>query len=271
MPLAHHRRGTGPPLVLLHGIGSRWQIWEPLLDPLAGHHDVIALDLPGFGASATGPPDFGGLAPGPVGGPRVGSVAWLADVVTDFLDGLGVRAPAVAGSSLGGAVALELARRGTATSATAFSPVGFSTRAQLRWCRAVVTAARAAATVLDPVLPALMSTRAGRVALCGAFAGRPGSWPAASCVADARALSAAPGFLAARRALGDWQPAGLEHVPVTIAWGTRDLVLPYRRHATRARALLPGARHVRLPGCGHLPFADDPGTCAALILSQAGR
>jgi pimeloyl-ACP methyl ester carboxylesterase len=255
--LAHHRRGSGPPLVLVHGIGSRWQIWEPVLDRLAEHRDVIALDLPGFGASA----------PGVAGG----SVPHLADQVSVFLYGLGVRAPAVAGSSLGGAVALELGRRGTAASVTAFSPVGFSTAAQLRWCRAVVTAARAGATVLGPVLPALLSTRAGRVALCGVFAGRPGSLSPAACVADARALSAAPGFAAARRALGDWHPdlGGIRQFPVTIAWGTRDLVFPYRRHAARARALLPDARHVRLPGCGHLPFADDPSTCAALILRTA--
>jgi pimeloyl-ACP methyl ester carboxylesterase len=263
--LTHHRRGSGPPLVLVHGIGSRWQIWEPILDRLAERHDVIALDLPGFGASARWP------APAPPpGGPAPGSVPHLADLVTGFLDGLGVRDPAVAGSSLGGGVALELGRRGVAGAVTAFSPLGFSSPAQVRWCRAVVTAARAGATALDPVLPALMSVRAGRVALCGVFAGRPGSLPPDACVADARALSAAPGFAAARRALGDWHvgtaAGGLRTIPVTIAWGTRDLVFPYRRHAARARAVLPGARHVRLPGCGHLPFADDPRTCAALVL-----
>ena len=57
-------------------------------------------------------------------------------------------------------------------------------------------------------------------------------------------------------------------VPVTIAWGDRDLVLPYRQ-AARARRVLPHARHVRLAGCGHLPFADDPETCARLLLEAA--
>ena len=52
MPLAHDRRGSGPPLVLIHGIGSQWQMWQPVLDRLAREREVVALDLPGFGDSA---------------------------------------------------------------------------------------------------------------------------------------------------------------------------------------------------------------------------
>jgi pimeloyl-ACP methyl ester carboxylesterase len=84
-------------------------------------------------------------------------------------------------------------------------------------------------------------------------------------------LSRAPGFSAARRAFGVWRlpvgadPGALAAIPVTVAWGTRDLVLPYRRQSARARDELPAARHVLLPGCGHLPFADDPARCAELL------
>ncbi|WP_344934496.1 alpha/beta fold hydrolase [Actinoplanes nipponensis] len=53
--LAHERRGSGPPLVLIHGIGSRRQVWEPVLGELARHREVIALDLPGFGSPRCGP------------------------------------------------------------------------------------------------------------------------------------------------------------------------------------------------------------------------
>jgi pimeloyl-ACP methyl ester carboxylesterase len=51
MSLAYDRRGAGEPLVLLHGIGSRWQIWSRTLDALAERHEVWAVDFPGFGAS----------------------------------------------------------------------------------------------------------------------------------------------------------------------------------------------------------------------------
>jgi pimeloyl-ACP methyl ester carboxylesterase len=284
----HHRRGTGSPIVLIHGIGSRWQVWNPILDRLAEHHEVIALDLPGFGASApddgiargAGFPD-GGIARG-AGFPddeiahtegdrrtRPGSVPRLADRVASFLAVLGVERPMIGGSSLGGGIALELARRGAARSVVAFSPVGFFGALGAAWCRTVVSAARAGGATLSPALPRLFATRAGRVALCGVFYGHPAALAPEDCLADARALVNAAGFPAARRRLGEWRlTSAITDVPITIAWGDRDLVLPYRQ-SHRARRVLPNARHVRLPGSGHLPFADDPETCARLLLEGA--
>jgi pimeloyl-ACP methyl ester carboxylesterase len=260
--LSYERRGAGQPLVLIHGIGSHWQVWSPVLDTLAEHRDVIALDLPGFGASPkTGP----GGSPGP------GDVPRLADQVTAFLDRLGIENPELGGSSLGGGVALELGRRGRARSVTAFAPVGFWRTPGRLWCQSVVTAARAGARSLAPALPAVMSSRAGRSAFCSPFYARPGQLAAADALAAARALAEAPGFAQARDAftrLPRWTAddvGALDRIPVTIAWGTRDVVLPYRQ-SRRARAVLPTARHIRLPGCGHLPFGDDPAQCAAIML-----
>jgi pimeloyl-ACP methyl ester carboxylesterase len=293
----YERRGSGSPLVLIHGIGSRWQVWKPVLDELAARHDVIALDLPGFGGSpvedvprpmsggmlgsvqrtadqvAAIPPGFGASPvddlPRPMLSGESGSVPRLADRVAAFLAEIGVERPTIGGSSLGGGIALELARRGLARSVVAFAPVGFFTPAGVAWCRMVVGGARVVAAALGPVLPTLFGMRTGRVLLCGIFYGRPGSLPPEDCLADARSLVAAPGFAAARRDLGEWRLATpIPDVPITIAWGDRDLVLPYRQ-ANRARAVLPSAHHVRLPNCGHLPFADDPATCARLLLEAA--
>lgn len=50
--VAYERKGAGEPLLLLHGIGHHLQAWHPVTDVLAGQYDVIAVDLPGFGASA---------------------------------------------------------------------------------------------------------------------------------------------------------------------------------------------------------------------------
>ncbi|GAB2607281.1 hydrolase [Paractinoplanes abujensis] len=256
-----HREGSGSPLVLVHGLGSRWQVWKPVLPALAGHFDVIAVDLPGFGES---PPDGGR-----------GDVPHFADRVAGLLDELGVPAPAVGGSSLGGGVALELGRRGIARSVTAFSPVGFYGAAGAKWCQAVVGLARRGGAALGPALPGLLRTRAGRAALCGIFYAKPLRLAPADGLADARALVAAPGFAEACRELGRWRyPGGGPDgdagggVPVTIAWGTRDIVLSCRQ-AARARRLLPRARHVSLPGCGHLPFSDDPDACARLLIEAA--
>ncbi len=55
---------------------------------------------------------------------------------------------------------------------------------------------------------------------------------------------------------------------MTIAWGRRDRLLPYRLQAPRARALLPWATHVTL-GAGHVPFYDDPAAVAEVIRARA--
>ncbi|MEV4137593.1 alpha/beta fold hydrolase [Dactylosporangium sp. NPDC049742] len=250
--LSHHRSGTGEPLVLLHGIGSRWQLWEPVLPALRPHFDVLALDLPGFGASpADGAAD----------------VQSLADAVVRFAG------PSfhVAGSSLGGGVALELGRRGVARSVTAFAPIGFWGPLSRRWCQASVTGARVLGRLTRPALPALASTAAGRIALFGLFFGHPARLDPAVCLADVDALVAAPAFTAARSAFAGHRftdPGALATIPVTVAWGTRDAILPAFQ-SRRAAAVLPHAHHVSLKRCGHLPFSDAPDTCATLIRTTA--
>ncbi|SDT81207.1 alpha/beta fold hydrolase [Actinoplanes derwentensis] len=255
--LAYDRRGTGPTLVLIHGLGSHRHVWTPILDTLARDRDVITLDLPGFGDSPIGPSPFG-----------YGSVSWFADRVESFLDGLGVGRCQVAGSSMGGGTALELGRRGRATTVTAFAPIGFWSAAGRRWSQSVVTAARAAASHLDSRLPQIMDSPAGRAAFCSLFYARPRRLDPADCVAAARALASAPGFPAARDAFAGFQAPVGDFCEITIAWGTRDAVLPFAQ-SRRARALLPAARHVTLKGCGHLPFADDPAACLAALNASA--
>jgi pimeloyl-ACP methyl ester carboxylesterase len=264
--LTYDRRGSGPPLLLIHGIGSHWQVWEPILDRLAPHRDVIAIDLPGFGTSP--------LWPDPPAGVLPGSPAHLADLVVSFLDTLGLDVVEIGGSSMGGGIALELGRRGRAAAVTAFSPVGFWPAGGGRWGRFVVGAARAGSSALDPLLPRLMASKAGRAALCAPFYAHPVRLDPGEAVSAARALTGAPGFASSRSAFRRFTPfsatdlGALERIPVTIAWGTRDAVLPYRHQARRARAVLPAARHVALPGCGHLPFPDDPVRCAGLLLPE---
>src|ERR1700710_3136257 len=103
MSLAHVRRGSGPPLVLIHGIGSQWQMWEPVLERAGREREVVALDLPGFGDS-----DEHRARP---------TVEALSGVVGEFLDVIGLAGAHVAVNSLGGGVALQLARMGEARSA----------------------------------------------------------------------------------------------------------------------------------------------------------
>ena len=247
--------GDGEPLVLLHGIGSRWQVWQPLLPTLAGSCRVIAVDLPGFGRSPAG---------------LCTSVAALTERVADFLAEQGIERPHLAGNSMGGGIALSLAAAGLAGSVTAFSPIGYWSPAGLAWCAGSLRAMRVLGSALRPVLPALTANRLARTLLAAQFFGRPGWLDPAVLRADIAALVAAPGFAEALRSFGDYRPP-VPTVPVTIAWGSRDALLPYPTQSRRARRLLPAADHVTLPGCGHIPFNDDPARCIRLILDRMAR
>lgn len=262
--ISHDRRGTGAPIVLVHGLGSRWQCFEPILDLLAERHETIAVDLPGFGATSL----IDGVRPGPRG-----YADWLADWLADN----DIVRPHVVGSSMGGGVALELGRRGISSGVTAFSPVGFWRTPGLRWTQGMLTGLRAGAVHAGPVLGRLLDHPAGRAALLGAMFGHPTRVRPDAGRADLAGLAGATGFEAARNDFShyvlrpDDAPGALADVPVTIAWGTRDVVLTHRTQSARARAALPFARHVDLPGCGHLPFNDDPTTCARLVLAGAAN
>ncbi|MFE9959867.1 alpha/beta fold hydrolase [Micromonospora sp. NPDC005299] len=251
------RRGAGVPLVLLHGIGHHWAAWSPVLDRLAEAHDVIAVDLPGFGRSpvpAAGlPADMPGLVTG----------------IVELFAALGLDRPHVAGNSLGGAIALELAAAGAVSSATALSPAGFCTPRELRWALTVLTLHRNAARLPEPVLRSLFANPALRTLALGMILARPNRMALADALADARALREARAFRAVARAGRGYAFAGAPTVPVTVAWGTRDRILPYRQ-AALARTRLPAARHLELTGCGHVPMHDDPELVASVILHTTG-
>jgi pimeloyl-ACP methyl ester carboxylesterase len=260
MDLNYHRAGSGDPLVLIHGIGSRWQVWEPVLEPLALEYDVIALDLPGFGQSEMPPP---GTPPG---------AESLTTLVAEFLGSMGFDWPHVAGNSLGGLIALELARRGVARSATAISPAGFASPAEMTYARRSLWFGVRAARLLAPRADRLLARPGTRRLALRQFFEHPERLSPAAAAADVRGLAEGPWFDATLPALHahEFSDGADIPVPVTIAWGEHDrLLLP--RQARRAAAALPKARMVVLRGCGHVPMYDDPGQVERAILGTAGR
>jgi pimeloyl-ACP methyl ester carboxylesterase len=255
----YHREGAGAPLLLLHGVGHHWQAWLPVIGRLAGEFDVIACDSPGFGRSAPLP---AGIEP---------TIHAYADAFEWFVVELGLERPHVAGNSMGGAVALELARRRAVHSATAISPVGFWTPAERRFCQLSLGAFARTPAGVRPLMRALVRTRTGRLALCYQLHGYPARLPLAEALSALDDAWAAPAFRDALAAFSQYRfeaPEKLRRVPVTIAWGRHDRLLLYARQAPRARAMLPWARHVTL-GAGHLPFYDDPSAVAEVIRAGA--
>jgi pimeloyl-ACP methyl ester carboxylesterase len=253
----HHRAGTGQPLVLLHGLGHRWQAWIPVLDRLAEHHDVIALDLPGFG-----------LSPVPPAGMPIGMSATVASLAT-VLDEFGLTRPHVAGNSLGGAIALELAASGLAASATAFSPAGFYTPAEGRRAVTILGVMRATTFQPAPLLRASLRSPRMRARSFRPLVVYPDRLSHERAVGDALALRRGSGFRAVVRSARKYSFMGSPDVPVTVGWGSRDHILQPHQ-AERARERLPHARHVDLPDCGHVPMSDAPDLVARLVLETTG-
>jgi pimeloyl-ACP methyl ester carboxylesterase len=257
MTLSHHRGGTGEPLLLLHGIGSHWPVWRPVLGALEAEREVVAVDLPGFGGS---PPLPAGIEPSP---------AALTDAVAAFLDELGWERPHVAGNSLGGWLALELAKRGRARSACALSPAGFWTARERAYATRSLRATHATSVRLLDRLDRVYGSPRRRRVLLAQLAARGDRMPAAEAVAASRNLALSPGWDATLDAMSrrHFEGAAAVPPPVTIAWAEQDRLL-LRRQAERARAALPQGRHLTLFGCGHVPSWDEPDLVARAVLSS---
>jgi pimeloyl-ACP methyl ester carboxylesterase len=253
--LSYARAGAGDPLLLLHGIGHHRQAWDPVAGILATERDVIAVDLPGFGRSPALPDGAGHDLP------------TTTAVLGAFCEALGLGRPHVAGNSLGGLLALELGRQNLVRSVTALSPAGFWTQAERRYAFTVLKGMRRAASGMPlPLVERLSRTAAGRTALTSTIYARPGRRSPEAVVAETLALAHAEGFAetlrAGRSVLFTEDVPG---IPVTVAWGDKDrLLLP--RQGVRAKRVIPRARLVRLPGCGHVPMNDDPALVARVVL-----
>ncbi len=249
-------RGDGPPLLLVHGLGMSWRAWRPVLGPLGVDHAVLAPTLPGHRG--------GPAAPVPV------RVATLADHLERLLDDRGWERPHVVGNSLGGWLALELARRGRARSVTAISPAGASRHIgdQLRLQALLRTADalngfRWTALSLAPLLP----VPHGRRLVLRQLMERGDRVPAAEArevLLDARDCTVVPGLLRAGRR-DRFTEIDRVPCPTRVVWGRRDRVIPYRRHGRPLVRLLPGATEVSLPGAGHVPMYDAPVLLTSLI------
>ena len=244
--LEHTRTGSGPPIVLLHGIGMDRRAWDPVVPLLEREHEVIAVDLPGFGASAP-------LAGAP-------TVAALAAAVEE----LGIERPHAVGNSLGGGIAIELGRRGSAGSVCAISPIGFATGRERAYARVTLQAIHAVAKAIDSHAETAYRGVVRRAALMSVTVARPANVPGPVAARWNHAVATAPGWHATLPVVTAWRPR-MPSCPTTIAWAQHDRLLLAGRQAPRAARWLPEARHVTLRGCGHVPMWDDPEQVARVI------
>jgi pimeloyl-ACP methyl ester carboxylesterase len=264
---ALYRAGEGEPLVLIHGFTATWRCWLPVLAELVPRFEVIAPTLHGHD---------GGTALPAHEEPH--SIARAADFLEEHLDALGVGTAHLAGNSLGGALALELAKRGRARSVVGISPAGGmppGDHAAADKIIKVFSRMQKTTTRSLPILPRVMA-RPGlrRLALRDVMT-RGHQVPAAEAVALAHSsvrCAIVEDVYAVLRA-GEAGVHDLDEirVPVLVAWGDQDRILPMATHAPRLRAEIPGVEFRVLPGLGHTPMWDDPGLVATTIGDFAAR
>lgn len=246
--------------MLVHGLGAGWRSWSPVIDELAEHREVIAVDLPGFGET---PPLAGEV-----------SIATLTDSLADFLREQGLDGVATAGQSMGGRIVLELARRGVGGDTVALDPGGFWTDRQRVVFGATLRPSVALVRVLRGKLPLLLSSPVGRTALLAQLSARPWALSRETVLPDVRGLADSPSTGAALTALitgpkQEGAPAGTVPGRVTIGWGRRDLVT-VPSQAARAAELFPDAVVHWFERCGHFPQWDAPQEAVRLILDSTG-
>jgi pimeloyl-ACP methyl ester carboxylesterase len=253
-PVRYRRTGSGPLLVLVHGITSSSRTWERVLPLLAERHTVLAPDLLGHGSSAKPRGDY--------------SLGAYASGLRDLLVALGEPPATVVGHSLGGGIAMQLAyqfpERVERLALVASGGLGAEVNVLLR-----------AATLpgSEYVLPLLLRRElrnaAGTVA---GFLGRLGWKPSADLVGMAEGLAslgddgARRAFVHTARSILDLSGQRVsaqdrlylaEGLPSLIVWGARDPMIPVA-HARAAHAAMPGSRLEIFDDAGHFPFNDDP-------------
>ena len=256
--LAFTRRGRGPTLVLLHGLGSARRTWDPIIPALAEGFDVVAVDLPGFGESDPLPADVEPLP------------AALAASVAKFLDELGIAVPHLVGNSLGGWVALELAGLRQVALLTLLSPAGLWRRGAPWYDRVSFRMTRWLAKHATESLSRLVKYRLGRILVLSQMHARPSRVDPEYARAAIRDMASCPGFDATLRATRyrRYRSGPAIEAPVTVAFGSRDFVL--LAHQSRHLDELPPTVRMRtLAGCGHVPMPDDPDQTVAVITSTA--
>jgi pyruvate dehydrogenase E2 component (dihydrolipoyllysine-residue acetyltransferase) len=241
----------GDVILLVHGYGGDRNSWLFLQEPLAAKYRVYALDLPGHGTSAK---DVGD-----------GTLGVLADAVTGVLDALGAGRAHLVGHSMGGAVALAVAARdpGRIASLTLIAPTGFGAEINAGYLRGFADAETR--RELKPVAGQLFADE---------------SLVTRQLVDDLLAYKRLDGVdeslhtllgtlldgdaqrgdsAAALAALGD-------AIPVTVAWGRADRIIP----AAQAELVTGAVRHL-IDGAGHMPQMERPAEVQAAIEETIAR
>jgi pimeloyl-ACP methyl ester carboxylesterase len=250
------RRGQGEPLVLLHGILCAERIWSRVVPLVATHHDVIVPTALGHNGGAT-------VKERPV------SIEHVIDDMERQLDELALEKVHLAGNSMGGWIAIELARRGRALTVCALSPAGAwdvdwdDTQRLPKVLLAAVRNIRRSRAML-PLLARSKRLRHWALRRSAVHGERVSPAELLAFADDIIGCEIAEDLLATPAQLAPLDPPPC---PITLAWSGQDRLFPVDVFGARARELIPGARFIVLDDVGHVPMFDDPQLVAQTILA----
>lgn len=252
------RRGSGPPVVLLHGFASSLYTWKDVLPALAASHDVVAIDLPGFGGSSI---------------PRRLQAASYPGVVLGVMDRLGLGRATLVGNSLGGSIAVAVAGEHPerVDRLVVIDSAGFNFRARDRPWMLRLVAAPGVAEVAErlPVRRRLVAAGLRQVFFRDELVTeerideyavpmlRPG---AARAAAELLGAPGPPDFAALIARV---------RAPTLVVWGREDTWIPVA-HAGRFTSAIAGSTAAVLEDCGHMPQEEKPAEVVALLQGFLG-
>jgi pimeloyl-ACP methyl ester carboxylesterase len=251
------RRGSGRPLLLVHGLGGSRRSWRLVIDTLATQREVIAIDLPGFGCT----PALSGEA----------SIPRLSDALAQYLRTNGLIGIDAVGSGMGARLLLELASRGGVLGTViALAPSGFAQG----WERAAYFLStllfNQLLRLMQSVMPFIARHTWARALLLAHFSAHPARLPAQLVLEELRSRTASTSFnkLLFDLAFAERAPAAVQgstRSALVIGWGRRDRVcLP--RQAKRTLRAFPDAQLHWFADSGHYPQWDMPQQLVRLIL-----
>jgi pimeloyl-ACP methyl ester carboxylesterase len=256
--IVYTRAGSGPTMLLIHGLGGTRRTWRALIPALAGAFTVIAPDLPGHGDSDPPAGDY--------------SLGAHACAMRDLLLALGHPRASILGHSLGGGVALQFTYQFPERTdrLVLISSGGLGPEVTLMLRAATLPGAGAVVAGLSKV-PAALTQQLFRVL------------PALIARSDAHSLAEGLRGLAGNRqrtafvrtahTVLDWrgqtvsatrQTGLLSDIPVLLAWGADDKTIPpHHQHAFAER--VPHARTIEIPAAGHYPHETASSQVAAVL------
>jgi pimeloyl-ACP methyl ester carboxylesterase len=251
--------GTGKPLLLVHGIGSHSGTWAYLIPSLAQDRRVIAIDLPGHGRTPAESDS--------------GTFAGLVRSLELLLESHELVGADMVGSSLGGRLVLEMARRGRAGAVVALDPGGFWVGWERTYLHTTLLAAVAMLRAAGPIRPLLAHNVLTRSMLLSLLSARPWALNGGFIRAELDSYARTTTFVDLNNDVaaipGQNGPAAESSGPVVIGWGRHDR-LCWPVQAERARAAFPSARLHWFERSGHMPLWDQPGETVALIRETMG-